>query len=231
MQSASVYLFSHFSRRKCAAEPNSGLASQYLMASKRGWVLEGNIIKHSTYLKPIQWPYCLSNLKRRSSCKGHCGLSGFGKNQFHSCLKGEYVNNIFWVVMADLSGSPSWRKVIQGTLCVSFNHELLRAPFPTQFLIKVPRLLWPSWITELLLWPHLGIIMRKFWPDLIEKYFKWGLNWSNLSSGKGRMMKPGSKVKIIWPYALMRILNITRDICMHFYSNAALFFHVRWYWV
>ena len=25
----------------------------------------------------------------------------------------------------------------------------------------------------------------------------------------------------------MRILNITRDICMHFYSNAALFSHVR----
>lgn len=25
----------------------------------------------------------------------------------------------------------------------------------------------------------------------------------------------------------MRILNITRDICMHIYSNAALFFHVR----
>lgn len=41
-----------------------GLASEYLMASKRGWVLEGNIIKHSNYLKPIQWPYCLSNLKR-----------------------------------------------------------------------------------------------------------------------------------------------------------------------
>lgn len=89
-----------------------GLASEHLMASKRGWVLEGNIIKHSTYLKPIQWPYCLSNLKRRlyAAVKDTAVFSGLGRTNSIPASKGEYVNKHILSYGWSVPGSPSWRE-------------------------------------------------------------------------------------------------------------------------
>lgn len=73
----------------------------------------------------------------------------------------------------------------------------------------------------------LGIIMRKVLARP-QKVFQVRSKLVQPLEEKGKDDETlGLRWKIIWPYALMRILNITRDICMHFYSNAALFFHVR----